>query len=289
MSNLFSNVLLPLIEVESWKYQREADLEVPLVFLPFIAEIELEYNTNQTRVVGCVSYYPNDIKIIQLPYVLNPLIYVVRIKTSQSVVGVSNNREMSGTLHFDVYMYSNPLLNIYKCVHMNEVGIQDWSVQMIPLDATDLSELLLFVRNTAVLRYTPFQLAVSSVEVERIPRGDIGNRTDETGLCTRPRLANRDVWDLISIYYPKITQTVTDHAPPGLVGRMQPLFPNIVPLISVTLISEGHLQIVRCLELCTGELYDAYFKTSFSNTQLKAVAVKSVAGVYSEFTEVPSA
>lgn len=274
MTNLFSSEIVPVESLEYYIYEQEGDLEVPPAFVYVIMKVEKKYETNDSKVVGCVSYYPDNIHISWIPTELNALIYVVRLKTSLRNK-VDNKIQVSKTRQFDIYVYSNPLLHIYTTLRIAEVCIDDWTIRAVRLLPEDLNNLYGIRASFLCSTYVKM---MDTISIEKVRKPGV-----PAELLAAPRLSNRDIWDLLSLFYQRLSETIGDYTTPGTVGSLDPHFPSLVPLFNIHGISGRHIYIVRCLELETAKLYDVYFKACIWNTKVDLCGLLPIPDIYSEF------
>lgn len=275
MTNRFSKTVLPQSEVKYYVYEEAEDLNVPPALWPTITKVEIEYSTNETRVLGCVSYSPDDISVPSVPIKLRPLIYVVRLKTSHRspASGLLNT---GTTRHCDVHIYSNPLLHIYSLMHVGEVGNGNWTLKVFLFDQATMQTLQDFKSLQGSLLYRMYR-----TETYRITGHDV-RRSNIAEHLTDPLLVNRDGWDLLSASFDLVCKRVVEAVPSGTKGRLHPYFPNVTPVVAVTGTIDRFLVICRCVELCTGRYYDAHYRTGPGRLQLGRVILAG--NVYAQFT-----
>lgn len=287
---------LSVLEVSRWIYQEEEDCCVPPAFVLVISQVQVMFTTNDTRIVGCVSYRPEDISLSEIPSKYNGLIYAVRLKTMKTLPSLSGGyrNTVYRTIYCDAYIYSNPLLRTYRLLKVYVRSNEDWSVKVVNLDPNNLKLLKDFKESTGDRLYKQFRREISMYDVDLVARDTTGSRLDAKGMLSNPMLLTRDIWDLVSLGYPDIVVHITKaHLLHRLDTTLDDLksnrrFPDVAPLFFVMGVCDGHIHIVRCLEACTGVVYDVHFTSCLRNTTVGVSAVRYVADVYSQFAYIPT-
>lgn len=272
----FTHILLRIENVESWRYEQEYQWPIPDAFVPAVNRLQFTYNTNMTQALGCVSYRPDNINASDVPTYLTALMYVVRLATCM-VTTVGKQRTRGPRTLCDVYIYSNPLLHVYKLVATRKIENSDLTVRLVNLNATDLALLNAFACSTGLQLYRYLQFQTHYMRVSDVWK------SNSSDYLSDPLYVTRDEWDLTSVSQEWIGKCIGEMVSPDTNGRSDPNFPNVCPVFYVTCRNEIMVTIVRCIEICTALLYDVHYRACTWACTMTAFALVHVSSVISAF------
>lgn len=259
MADSFCKVRLDPEKLSQWRYPTDSDCITPPALLPHIQWMQTEYETDQTRVVGCVCYEPLALDGGLVPLKLKGLIYVVRLQT-QKWVDQGPMRITEKYLLFDLYIYSNPLFHIYAW--MNLVSVEAISAPIKVLELSHSVYMAQFKFNShsdqnggsAIFKYFRYCTRVLIPKaVRNCDRSSDGNMVHDS------RAVTRDVFDMISLFMPIQIGVISGSTPGTVTIPTTEGYPCMFPVCFASAYQAGKLYIVRFLETFTDNYYDIYF------------------------------
>lgn len=273
MSDSFCRVLLKSDTVDRYNFIQGQQYNTPPALIPTINRIQAKYNTNNTEVSHCMSYFPNDKYIKTLPANYNALVYIIRLSTSLwGVQEKDPGRKVYISKEIDVHIYSNPMLHIYA-VFEEDVVSKDGRTKFYPLPKEFRDKLPKFIITDAQDMYSHIQTHTSWFVPDSVVKCDT---SPGGGMVTDSRKLTRDVMDMLSVLPPISREEIVKASPDSFPTPVTESYPDLVPLCFAIAEKDCDLYIVRFIETLTNSYYDILFSACHWNTSLNVVGLKWV-------------
>ena len=198
--------------------------------------------TDVTTSIGRVSYRPHDLKLGSRHQAFEAVIYVTGLLTYRDAPD-------EGFRYCDVYIYSNPLRHGYSLLSIREVQHAFSSVDIVELDAANSDDLSTDLKSPTDIYYLKFRERSKRFFLHCVERkahcAQISGRW-----MSSPRYLTREVWDLVSIFYDKLAQSI------GSVPSDPSRATYDTPLCFATTDTTGVEFVVRFLEMPSKRVHD---------------------------------